>query len=101
MPHNEDRQRPLLSSPADRLREAIMSSPTIIAFPRPHRDAGVSGIRAARVARRWCVERLMSGTIIHRAEMPTMEDAQRIAARVSRRDRVTLLPMRGGAGGRP
>lgn len=74
---------------------------TIIAFPRPHRDASVSGIRAARAARGWCVERLMSGAIIHRAEMPAMEDAQRIAARVSRRDRIVLLPMRGGAGGRP
>lgn len=78
-----------------------MPTSTIILFPRPHRDADVSGIRAAHIARRWWVERLTKGTVTHRVEMPALEDAQRVAARVSRRDRVALLPMRGGAGGRP
>ncbi len=41
----------------------------------------------------------MSGAIMNRTEMPTMEDAQRIAARVSRRDKMVLLPVRGGTGG--
>ena len=51
-----------------------------------------SGVRVAFVADRWCVERLEAGDVTKRSRMPSQADAQRIAARVSRRDKVRLLP---------
>ncbi|KQS65045.1 hypothetical protein ASG32_31030 [Methylobacterium sp. Leaf361] len=39
----------------------------------------------------WCVERLEAGDIISRSRMPSRADAQRIATRISRRDKVPLL----------
>lgn len=50
-----------------------------------------SGIRVARFDGRWCVERLAAGDIIDRRFMPAQSDAERIAARISRRDKVMLL----------
>ena len=65
---------------------------TLIAFPlRPCRSR-TSSVRIAYVADGWCVERLASGSIIGRTRMPTRADADRIARRISLRDRATLLP---------
>lgn len=51
-----------------------------------------SGVRVAFVSDRWCVERLEAGDVTMRSRMPSQADAQRIAARISRRDKVPLLP---------
>ncbi|GJE14787.1 hypothetical protein FOHLNKBM_5862 [Methylobacterium longum] len=65
---------------------------TIIPFPRERCRPTTSGVRVAYVADRWCVERLDQGIIIDRQIMPARSDAQRVAVRTSRRDKVTLLP---------
>lgn len=65
---------------------------TLLAFPvRPCR-ARTSGVRIAYVADGWCVERLAAGCITGRTRMPGRADAERIARRISLRDRATLLP---------
>lgn len=64
----------------------------VIPFPHKRTRPSASGIRAAFVADRWCIERLQAGDIIGRISMPSQSDAQRIAARISRRDKTRLLP---------
>ncbi|MEE7450002.1 hypothetical protein MRF4_20540 [Methylobacterium radiotolerans] len=64
---------------------------TVLPFPQHRARQGASGVRVALVAGRWCIERLEAGDIIARIHMPTQADAQRIAARISRRDKARLL----------
>lgn len=64
----------------------------VVQFPRHRIRDRASGVRVAYVADRWSVERLDEGVIVDRTFAPTQADAQRIAARISRRDKVTLLP---------
>lgn len=64
----------------------------IVQFPRARIRDRSSGVRVAYVADRWCVERLEAGDITARSRMPSQSDAQRIATRISRRDKVPLLP---------
>lgn len=79
----------------------------VIPFSREHGQPGLSGVRIAYVGDRWCVETLVDGAIIRRNIMPSLPAAERVAARISRRDKVALLPphLRLGAdvlpGGRP
>ncbi|MDN3573370.1 hypothetical protein, partial [Methylobacterium longum] len=61
-------------------------------FPRTGIRDRASGVRIAYVADYWCIERLRSGDITDRRPMPSEADARRIAARISRRDKVPLLP---------
>ena len=65
---------------------------TVIPFPARPCRARTSGVRIAYVAGRWCVERLAGGGITGRNRMPTRKDAERIALRISRRDKARLLP---------
>jgi len=67
---------------------------TVVPFPSAPRENRASGVRAACIAGRWCIERLASGVIVGRTQMPTQPDAERVAARISRRDRIELLPAR-------
>lgn len=64
----------------------------VVQFPRTRVRDRASGVRAAYVADCWCVERLEAGDIITRSRMPSRSDAERIATRVSRRDKVPVLP---------
>ena len=64
----------------------------VVQFPRTRIRDRSSGIRVALLAERWCVERLVAGDIDTRRPMPSEADARRIAARISRRDKVSLLP---------
>lgn len=64
----------------------------IVQFPPARVRDRSSGVRAAFVADIWFVERLEAGDITARSRMPSQADAQRIAARISRRDKVRLLP---------
>ncbi|MCJ2097996.1 hypothetical protein [Methylobacterium sp. E-046] len=74
----------------------------VIPFPQPRprplpwvrAQDKTSGIRVARFDGRWCVERLEAGDIIDRRFMPTQADAERIAIRICRRDRLTMLTAR-------
>ncbi|MCJ2020512.1 hypothetical protein MKK84_24295 [Methylobacterium sp. E-065] len=51
-------------------------------------------MRVARLDGRWCIERLEAGDIIDRRFMPAQADAERIAARICRRDKVMMLTAR-------
>ena len=53
-----------------------------------------SGLRGTRLDERWCIERLVLGDIVDRRFMPTQADAERIAARIARRDKLPLLTAR-------
>ena len=64
----------------------------VVQFPRARIRDRSSGVRVAFLADRWCIERLEAGDIATRRPMPSQADAQRIAARISRRDKVPLLP---------
>ena len=64
----------------------------VVQFPRTRIRDRSSGVRVACIANSWCVERLEAGDIIARTRMPSQADAQRIADRISRRDKVALLP---------
>jgi|FEC22Drversion2_1045045.scaffolds.fasta_scaffold01845_4 hypothetical protein len=64
---------------------------TVLPFPQHRARQSASGVRVAFVAGHWCIERLQAGDIIARSRMPSLADAQRIATRISRRDRVPLL----------
>lgn len=64
---------------------------TVLPFPQHRARQSASGVRAAFVADRWCVEHVKAGDITDRRPMPSLADAQRIATRISRRDRVPLL----------
>lgn len=64
----------------------------VVQFPAARIRDRSSGVRVALLASRWCVERLEAGDIIARSRMPSEADAHRIAARISRRDKVPLLP---------
>lgn len=66
-------------------------SATVVPFPRERWRQKVSGVRVARFSGRWCVERVAAGFVADRRFMPRQADAQRIAARVSRRDGLMLL----------
>lgn len=70
-----------------------ISMGAVIPFPGDRSRARTSGVRVAYVADHWCVERLVGGVITGRNRMPTRADAERIAARVSRRDKAPLLPV--------
>ena len=63
----------------------------VVQFPREHWRHKVSGVRVARLADRWCVERIAVGFVTDRRFMPTQTDAERIAVRIDRRDKVMLL----------
>jgi hypothetical protein len=63
----------------------------VVQFPRHRIRDRASGIRAACIADRWCVEHLDQGIVTDRTFVPTLADARRVAARISRRDKVTLL----------
>nr|WP_042673952.1 hypothetical protein [Methylobacterium sp. B34] len=65
---------------------------TVIPFPHKRTRPTASAVRVALVADRWCIERLEAGDIIARINMPLRSDAQRVAARISRRDKARLLP---------
>lgn len=65
----------------------------VVQFPRTRIRDRTSGVRVTYVTDRWCVERLEAGDIIARSSMPLRADAVRIAARISRRDKTTLLPV--------
>jgi hypothetical protein len=64
----------------------------VVQFPRARVRDRSSGVRAALVTGCWCIERLQTGDIIGRTRMPSRADAERIAARISRRDKTALLP---------
>lgn len=64
---------------------------SVMLFPRELSWSGASGVRVAYVADYWCVERLANGVIPGRTRMPTRADAERIAARITRRDKLALL----------
>lgn len=64
----------------------------VVQFPPARIRDRSSGVRVAFVADRWCVERLEAGDVTTRSRMPSQADAQRVAARISRRDKVRLLP---------
>lgn len=66
----------------------------VVQFPAARIRDRSSGVRVALLAGRWCVERLEAGDIIDRRFMPAQSDAERIAARISRRDKVMLLTAR-------
>jgi len=51
----------------------------------------VSGVRVTHFDGRWCVERLAVGFVTDRRFMPSQADAERIAARICRRDKVMML----------
>ena len=53
-----------------------------------------SGIRVAMLNGRWCIERLEAGDVTDRRFMPAQSDAERIAGRIARRDKVTMLTAR-------
>ncbi|GJE14447.1 hypothetical protein FOHLNKBM_5522 [Methylobacterium longum] len=63
----------------------------VVQFPRTSTRDRTSGVRVAYFAGRWCVERLEQGIITDRRFMPAQSDAERIAVRIARRDKVTLL----------
>lgn len=67
-------------------------SATIIQFPTRAGPPSASGIRIAYVPAWWCVERLIAGQVTERTRMNTKADAERIARRVARRDKLPLLP---------
>lgn len=64
----------------------------VVQFPPARVRDRSSGVRVAFVADRWCVERLEAGDVTMCSRMPSRADAQRIATRTSRRDKVLLLP---------
>ncbi|TXN00488.1 hypothetical protein FV242_21880 [Methylobacterium sp. WL64] len=66
----------------------------VIPFPRDRTQPSASGVRVARISGNWFIERLEAGSITDRRPAPSGPDAQRIAARISRRDKVPLLPAR-------
>lgn len=74
----------------------------VIPFPRPRPrplpwvrpQERRSGMRVARLDGRWCIERLIVGDIVDRRFMPTQADAERIALRISRRDKLPMLTAR-------
>ena len=63
----------------------------VVQFPQAHVRDRSSSVRVAYVADRWCFEHVKTGDITGRRPMPSLADAQRIATRISRRDRVPLL----------
>jgi hypothetical protein len=63
----------------------------VVQFPPARIRDRSSGVRAAFVADHWCVERLEAGEITMRNLVPSQADAQRITARISRRDKVPVL----------
>ena len=63
----------------------------VVRFPPCRIRDRTSGIRVALFAGRWCIERLEAGDVTDRRFMPAQADAERIAARISRRDKVMLL----------
>jgi hypothetical protein len=64
----------------------------VIAFPPARIRDRSSGVRVAFAADQWGVERLKAGEVVARYRMPSQADAQRIAGRISRRDKMPLLP---------
>jgi hypothetical protein len=64
---------------------------TVVQFPRERWCHKVSGVQVARFDGRWCVERLAVGFVTDRRFMPTQADAERIAVRIARRDKVMML----------
>ena len=66
----------------------------VVPFPRETWCNKVSGVRVARFDGRWCVERLAVGFVADRRFMPTQADAERIAGRIARRDKVMMLTAR-------
>jgi hypothetical protein len=64
----------------------------VVQFPQAHVRDRSSGVRVAFVSDRWCVECLEAGDVTMRSRTPSQADAQRIAARISHRDKVPLLP---------
>ena len=67
---------------------------SILSFPQHRTRPSASGVRVARISADWFIERLEAGSITDRRPVPSQADAQRIAARISRRDKVPLLPTR-------
>ena len=63
----------------------------VVPFPREHWRHKASGVRVAYFDGCWCVERLAVGFVTDRRFMPTHADAERIAVRIARRDKVMLL----------
>ena len=64
----------------------------VVQFPTNRIRDRSSGVRAACITGHWFIERLESGAITDRRPAPSETDARRIAARISRRDKVPLLP---------
>jgi hypothetical protein len=62
-----------------------------VQFPRARFEARTSGIRVSFLSGRRCIERLEAGDVIDRRFMPAQSEAERIAARISRRDKVMML----------
>jgi hypothetical protein len=86
--------RPTAPFPEQRERNPMGD---LIPFPgiaRPCLQDRTSGIRVVLLNGRWCVERVSQGVVADRRFMPSQADAQRIAARISRRDKVMLLTAR-------
>jgi hypothetical protein len=65
---------------------------TVLPFPQHRNRLSASGVRIAILSDHWCIEQLKAGDIISRRPMPSEADARRIATRISRRDRVPMLP---------
>lgn len=64
----------------------------VVQFPRAHIRDRSSGVRVACISGHWFIEWVEVGGITDRRPMPSEADAGRIAARISRRDKVPLLP---------
>ncbi|WP_267427202.1 hypothetical protein [Methylobacterium sp. GC_Met_2] len=66
----------------------------VVQFPRSRVLDRTSGVRVAHFAGRWCVERIAESIVVDRRFMPTQADAERIAGRIARRDKVMMLTAR-------
>lgn len=66
----------------------------VVQFPPTRARDRMSGVRVALFSGRWCVERLEAGDVVNRRFMPTQTDAERIAARICRRDKLMMLTAR-------
>ena len=64
----------------------------VVQFPAARIRDRSSGVRVARITGHWFIERVEAGGITDRRPMPSESDAHRIAARISRRDKLPLLP---------
>ncbi len=73
-------------------RPSIMG--TVVEFPRERWRHKATGVRVAYFEGRWCIERLAVGFVTDRRFMPAQSDAERIARRIARRDKVPLLTAR-------